>query len=141
AALGAWFDKSRWGSSVRGRTAMGGAGLAALATLGLATAGVRHQAPFAQEWNRLLESNLAVSGIFIGGIVAALARAPAEMTGFLRWRPLRAVGTLCFGIYLLHFPALQMCGIAVGRFGLNPQIAGTLAFALAWGLAGIGYLL
>jgi peptidoglycan/LPS O-acetylase OafA/YrhL len=44
----------------------------------------------------------------------------ARSTAVLRWQPLRYLGKLCFGLYLLHRPADTLVTGAVAHVGLDP---------------------
>jgi peptidoglycan/LPS O-acetylase OafA/YrhL len=65
-------------------------------------------------------------------------------TRFLRWRPLRYCGKICYGLYLLQLPAEILLLVLLGRLGFGApdtvwmtlaKMAATLALAsLSWRL-------
>src|SRR5262249_52571708 len=59
----------------------------------------------------------------------------------LRWAPLRYLGKLCFGLYLLHRPADTLATAVIARIGLDPEalIWIPIKMAVAVGLATLSW--
>jgi len=56
--------------------------------------------------------------VVAAGFAAVVLHVVQTRPAWLRWRPLRYLGKLCFGLYLLHRPADTLVTAAVARLGL-----------------------
>jgi peptidoglycan/LPS O-acetylase OafA/YrhL len=80
----------------------------------------------------------SVVAIGFGALVLRVAMARDQRTTLvLRWAPLRHLGKLCFGLYLLHRPADTLASAAIARTGLPAESLWwmPLKMAVAVGLA------
>src|SRR5690606_6110527 len=73
-------------------------------------------------------------GLTFGMLVlwAVLAR-ESPRTGWLRWRPLRELGKICYGVYLLQRPVQVMVGKVAEAVGLgwDPAALATVPLLMA----------
>jgi peptidoglycan/LPS O-acetylase OafA/YrhL len=75
-------------------------------------------------------------GVFWGAVVWALCAGWLPwLSALLRWRGLRACGRWCFGIYLLHMPALHLAK----RLPLPLPLQGWVGLAIAVAVAAAAY--
>jgi peptidoglycan/LPS O-acetylase OafA/YrhL len=49
---------------------------------------------------------MAALPLLFGGLVLGIALAPERLRAVLSWAPLRWVGTVSYGVFLVHYPLL-----------------------------------
>jgi peptidoglycan/LPS O-acetylase OafA/YrhL len=69
------------------------------------------------------------------GFAAVVLHVTLRRTAWLRFPPLRYLGKLCFGLYLLHRPADTFVTAAVARLGLDPDRLAWLPVKIAVAVA------
>lgn len=83
-------------------------------------------------------SILAFNGVFFGLIGLVVCQAGRPWLFGLRWGPLRQIGLISYGLYLLHIPVIALSGDLARAFGLRGQplwregLTTALCFAVAW---------
>lgn len=59
---------------------------------------------------------------YASALLAVLLQQAPWLNRGLRWGPLRQLGIMCFGVYLIHLPALMLSYAAIGRDAQYPTL-------------------
>ena len=122
----------------RHRRALGWASLMALSTLVIARHGFQHNDPGVQIFGYTL-----IALIFAQWLLAIVLRRPAPLgltSSVPSWAPLRAIGHLSYGMYVLHYPlhwaAMKVVGpwLLAGPWSWTRQLGYIVAMTVATGV-------
>jgi peptidoglycan/LPS O-acetylase OafA/YrhL len=84
------------------------------------------------------ENKLTTSALFYFVLLLAALSHPGRPVGrMMRWGWLRSLGTLCYGLYLLHVPMLYLCHLALGPVTQYPRPSA----ASGWAASGVALVL
>lgn len=70
-------------------------------------------------------------------LLAVLVAPNGIVSRIFRWAPLRQLGMLCFGVYLIHIPMLLICHAAIGRGREYPMLMDGLSIAASCAALGL----
>jgi peptidoglycan/LPS O-acetylase OafA/YrhL len=118
------------------RSALSGAPAWALPVAMLMLLMVANIAGDVRGWQRLAFALCSIA------VLALVVQQPRSLVvRGLQWRPLAYIGTVSYGVYLLHKIALHAVHMVAGRVGggLEPLLVFALGLALSIALAGLSY--
>ncbi len=112
ALLVRWREFARWYPRMKPWLSIG---MAACAGLALGT-----QLDRTTTFGRTVGYSIVALGF--GALVLRVAMArDVRSTAMLRWAPLRYLGKLCFGLYLLHRPADTLTSVVIAKLGFDGE--------------------